>query len=269
MHAEIPTPVSGGIAWSRLVTSRDQSCGIDTSGQAWCWGHNQLGQLGTGGGDSPVPAPVAGGHAFVEISSTWDHACALTAGGDVYCWGGNLRGALGDGTFTDRATPVKVRGGITFASVSAGMLYTCGVSTAGKAFCWGDNSFSTLGNGGATSPESSPVPVEVSGGLTWSRVAAGARFATCGVTTGGDAYCWGRNDGVMLLGAGNIGSSTVPVRVTGGVAFASLSAGAIQTCGVGTGGHAYCWGPAVTGALGDGTYTGRSSPTPVAKGQVP
>ncbi|HET7234345.1 MAG TPA: Ig-like domain-containing protein [Longimicrobium sp.] len=270
VHAVVPTPVSGGIQWAVVAASRDHGCGLDTAGQAWCWGHNHLGQLGNGGGaDSHVPVPVLGSHTFASISSTWDHTCAVDTGGAAWCWGYNLRGALGDATFTTRAEPARVYGGISFASVSAGMGYTCGVSTGGAGYCWGDNSFSNLGNGGLTSPESSAVPVPVSGGITWASMAAGPRFATCGVAVGGAAFCWGRNDGAMLLGAGGIGSSTVPARVGGAVAFASLSAGGIQTCGVTTGGYGYCWGPAQTGALGDGTFTSRAFPIPVLKGEVP
>jgi len=270
VHVVVPTQVSGGHAFTALVTSRDHGCGIDTAGEAWCWGHNNLGQLGNGGGaDSYVPVKVLGGHVFTSISSTWDHTCAVAQGGDAYCWGYNLRGALGDGTTTQRATPVKVKGGITFASVSGGMSYSCGVSTTGAGWCWGDNSFSTLGNGGATSTESSFVPVALSGGITWAAIAAGPRPATCGVATSGAAYCWGRNDGIAMLGGTSNGSSTVPSAVWGGVSFASLSAGSTHTCGIGAGGSAYCWGPAVTGALGDGTYTNRSTPTPVARGEVP
>ena len=50
----------------------------------------------------------------------------------------------------------------------------------------------------------------------------------------------------------------------GGLAFASLSAGGHQTCGVTTSGTGYCWGDNSSGQLGDGTQTPRASPVVVA-----
>ena len=64
---------------------------------------------------------------------------------------------------------------------------------------------------------------------------------TCGVTTEGVAYCWGENRGHQL-GDGTTISSTTPVRVAGGLIFASVSAGMTLTCGVTTAGALYCWG---------------------------
>lgn len=271
VHRVQPTAVSGGIAFAVIAAGRSHTCGISTSHVAYCWGKNNAGQLGTGDNtDSYVPVPVAGGVQFDSISTSWDHTCALTAAGAAYCWGDNYQFSLGDGTSTARNTPRPVVGGFTFVQLSVGQSYTCAVTAAGAGYCWGDNSFSTLGNGQATSTYSSTVPVPVSGNITWARMAAGTRHASCGIDVSGNAWCWGRNDGFMLLGTStNIGSSTVPARVAGGLAFAQLSGGFTHTCGVTTAGWAYCWGPAVNGANGDGTYTGRGTATPIAKGAIP
>src|SRR6185436_15036641 len=53
------------------------------------------------------------------------------------------------------------------------------------------------------------------------------------------------------------------IHVTGTVVFADLSAGDTHTCGLSTGGVAYCWGDNQWGQLGDGTTTNRSAPTAV------
>jgi alpha-tubulin suppressor-like RCC1 family protein len=46
------------------------------------------------------------------------------------------------------------------------------------------------------------------------------------------------------------------VLVIGGLQFASLTAGAIHTCGLTTEGRAYCWGFSGDGALGQGRFEG-------------
>jgi alpha-tubulin suppressor-like RCC1 family protein len=53
------------------------------------------------------------------------------------------------------------------------------------------------------------------------------------------------------------------VAVSGGLTFTSISAGRFHTCGVATGGAAYCWGANDVGELGDGTTTFRLVPVPV------
>lgn len=266
-----PVAVSGGHTFSAIAASRSHTCAIDGGGAAWCWGENGFGQLGNGGSaDASQPVAVAGGHRFVSISSTWDHTCAVDADGAAWCWGTNPWGGLGDGSFTARSTPVAVAGGLTFRSVSAGMSYSCGVTTANTAWCWGDNSFAQLGNGLETSTYSSSVPVPVSGGISWSSISAAGRPGTCGLATSGAVYCWGRNDGLVTLGTGsNIGSSNVPAKVAGGLAFTSLSAGSLSTCGLTTDGFAYCWGAGQTGVLGQGAYANQGTVTPVARGAIP
>ena len=50
---------------------------------------------------------------------------------------------------------------------------------------------------------------------------------TCGVTTSGEAYCWGGNeDGQLGIGGITFAATTRPVPVLGDLAFASVSAGA-------------------------------------------
>ena len=132
--------------------------------------------------------------------------------------------AVADGTATVTATTGSASGtasvtvnaasgGLTFQSVgSAGGGHNCGVTTAGTAYCWGAGAYGELGDGGAFVALSN-VPVAVSGGLTFQ--AGGAGFAhSCGVTTAGDAYCWGANNRYQL-GDGTTTDRNVPVRVGG------------------------------------------------------
>jgi hypothetical protein len=76
--------------------------------------------------------------------------------------------------------------------------------------------------------------------LVFASVSAGYSYS-CGVTSGGAAYCWGRN-GYGQLGTGSTTGSATPGGVVGGVTFAAVSAGVFDTCGLATGGTVYCWG---------------------------
>jgi alpha-tubulin suppressor-like RCC1 family protein len=157
----VPVLVSGGLTFATMAAGgTEDSCGLTTSGAAYCWGWNGYGQLGDGSTSllSTTPVPVAGGLTFTSISAGDAHYCALTAGGAMYCWGLNRFGQLGDGTTTDRNAPVAVSGGLTFSAVSAGRDHTCGLATSGIVYCWGYNE-GTLGDRTLTHRS---VPVRVS-----------------------------------------------------------------------------------------------------------
>lgn len=153
---------------------------------------------------------------------------------------------------------------VTFASVNGGYVHTCGVSTSRAAYCWGDNVFGQLGDGTTSSPWYRPSPAPVAGGLRFTTLSAGV-WHTCGITTGGAAYCWGDNF-FGQLGDGTTAGHTTPVPVAGGLRFAAVTAGSFHTCGVTTSGAAYCWGDNQNGQLGDGTTDRRAMPAPVVGG---
>src|SRR5439155_7778918 len=96
------------------------TCGVTTSGAAYCWGlRGQLGD-GTSGTDRLTPVAVSGGLTFAAVSARGFHTCGVTTSGAAYCWGTNGSGELGNGTRTGSLIPVAVSGGLTFAAVSAG-----------------------------------------------------------------------------------------------------------------------------------------------------
>ena len=75
------------------------SCGVTTSGAAYCWGENRDGELGDGTTTSrSSPVAVAGGLRFAAVRAGWYHACGMKTDSGVYCWGYNAHGQLGEGT---------------------------------------------------------------------------------------------------------------------------------------------------------------------------
>jgi alpha-tubulin suppressor-like RCC1 family protein len=198
---------------------------------------------------------------FSSINTGGNATCGITTASVGYCWGNNSLGQLGNAATTNSTTPIKIFGGLTFSSISVGGLqgFTCGLTTAGAAYCWGYNDYGQLGTGNFTN---TIVPVPVTGKLTFTALSAGESGQACALVAGGAAYCWGYN-GSGQLGNGSVAYSSSPLPVSGGLSFASISAGENgQTCGVTLGGAGYCWGYNVDGELGNGT--GINSPTPVA-----
>ncbi len=199
---------------------------------------------------------------FTILAAGSFHSCGLTSDGRAYCWGANAEGELGDGTTTRRGTPTAVAGGLTFTSLALGYQYTCGLTSSGSAYCWGYNFYGELGDG--TSGTSRLKPTAVAGGITFTSLSVEYQH-TCGLTSGGVAYCWGYNASGRL-GDGTTTDRSTPTQVVGGLTFTSIVPGGIHTCGLTSGGTAYCWGENTNGELGDGTITNRLTPTPVIGG---
>jgi alpha-tubulin suppressor-like RCC1 family protein len=110
-HVLAPAPVAGGLAFRQVAAGYLQSCGVTTGNVAYCWGHNDSGQLGDGTlQDRLSPARVLGEHSFRNVSAGVLHSCGVTTGNVAYCWGANASGQLGDGTTSRRLRPSRVLG---------------------------------------------------------------------------------------------------------------------------------------------------------------
>jgi alpha-tubulin suppressor-like RCC1 family protein len=265
------------ISFESVSTSDTHSCALATNGLLGCTGSNSRGQLGdgshsdqigvyqiVGGIDSLYSAAVTGGQ----------HTCAFPRYNPAdsantkrpRCWGDNSSGQLGRGTVSlEGLTVVPVTmpsTSVRFDSTSlvAGVAHTCALTTAGDAYCWGANGYGQLGGASALVRDS--VPMLVTGGYVFSKLYAG-EYHTCGITTTGTAYCWGRNTSGQL-GDGTTTDATSPVAAAVGRTFRSLALGELHSCGVanpaglpsGTqagAGVIFCWGDNEYGQLGSGT----------------
>jgi hypothetical protein len=153
-----PVPVVGGLSFSSITTGLYHTCGL-AGEEAYCWGLNTEGALGSGAGyNTGTPTAVDGGLRFATLDGGAFHNCGTTLAGAAYCWGNNRNGQLGDGTRVSRATPVAVLGGVRFRSISAGADHTCALSVDGVVYCWGENESGQLGDG-STSDALTPVRV--------------------------------------------------------------------------------------------------------------
>jgi len=137
-----------------IAVGYQHACALMGNGTVKCWGANETGQLGNGGGElgrvteNPIPVDVIDLPAgIIAITAGGGHTCALARGGAIKCWGSNYSGQLGDGTRASRVSPVDVADSDTAIRISAGATHTCALTRPGGAKCWGDNLSGQVGDG--------------------------------------------------------------------------------------------------------------------------
>lgn len=260
--ATSPVAIDGSHSWLQLSAGAQSSCGVTTSGELWCWGDNDFGQLGfdNGSADQDAPGRVGSESDWSQVSVGYTGACAVKGTGALYCLGMNSRGQLGTGNTTSTTAPVAV--GTGWAQVSVGAGYTCGVKTDGTGYCWGPSTNGQLGNGKFSnttlSDELSPKKL---GGIDWTSIAAGGG-TTCGIKSGGQLWCWG-NNAQGQVGDGTNTAKGFGVRIGTDLDWASVWIGDTHSCGVKAGNEIWCWGNNNKGQLGSSTAPNAASNVPV------
>ncbi|NDF54678.1 MAG: RCC1 repeat-containing protein, partial [Proteobacteria bacterium] len=84
---------------SRVDAGLATTCGVDTSGNALCWGGNDSGQIGNGtrvSAKTPVTVSSGLGQSTTAVPGS-SHTCAISINGFGSCWGLGSSGQLGDG----------------------------------------------------------------------------------------------------------------------------------------------------------------------------
>jgi len=150
-NRNVPTLVAaGGRPFSSVTGATFHTCALAAGGAAYCWGDNNVSQLGYGTPptDNLVPdavlgpSPVQGPYSFTSLTAGANHTCGLLADLSAACWGYNAEGelaegALGDGTKVTRLRPAPAKAGVQFSILAAGDRFTCGLVVGASVLCWG------------------------------------------------------------------------------------------------------------------------------------
>lgn len=228
----------GSPTWSSVHAGDLFTCALDSSGQRYCWGANPFGAHGTGSRRmyTATYSPVSAGDPlrYRTLSSGNAHACGITVDGVGYCWGNNA------GNSSDyELRPHRLAIPRSLTEISSGLVHACALDVQGDRYCWGSNLMSALGLPSAGARQASPGRADEE--VRFASVSSGTAHS-CGVTAAGEAFCWGTAQ------AGELGEGSVsvvrprPYPVSGGLRFASISAGNAGTCALTAEGAAYCWG---------------------------
>lgn len=233
------------------------TCAVLVDGSVYCWGANDVGQLGEVMGAnalSPVAASAmfGGGMRAIDISAT-RQTCAVRDDGSAVCWGDNGVGQAVPGDVAAIVAPtMSTVASATFAAT--GGSHSCIARSDGVLMtCFGDNDLNQLTTG------TEPGPIDMPALFQFAEIELGSAFG-CGRQPTGEVHCWGNNASGQL--------ATDPVATpTSGTLLAITLGGAAADIAVGRN-HACarvedvvsCWGANNVGQLGDGTLTQQIAP---------
>lgn len=271
-----PKRVTTTLRFTQISAGRYHTCGVATTGEAYCWGSNASGQLGSAtvagscgtGPCSSTPVLVEGGFTFKSIAAGRATTCGITTTNVGKCWGALLGPIAGPSTPATRSTPTTVTIPATNDSLwnsfaRPGETSACGITGADRPLCWGDPSLGQLGVSDPP-PSGNQPPTITLAGISMPSVTVGLKFA-CGLDATGAAFCWGAADRDALgLNEGFTGVScgttaapvtcyAAPTRVGGAYRFTSITAGVAHVCGIRKDiPESRCWGSDIDFAIGVG-----------------
>jgi alpha-tubulin suppressor-like RCC1 family protein len=156
-----PTQVTanGQPKLDRVFAGTHTSCGlVITTGELWCWGDNEQGQLGDMTTTiRPVPTHIPG--AWLEIGLGGAFTCGIHADHTLWCTGANDYGQLGQGMVGAESTKfLQVGAANDWVHIGAGEDHVCAIKTDASLWCWGRNDDGELGDGTAWSYTLVPLP---------------------------------------------------------------------------------------------------------------
>ena len=134
-----------GLSNIKSVTSGGSfSCALNQSGQAFCWGSDESGQLGDGKNETEGrPVQVLNIKNFSLIFSSQATTCGITTDHKTYCWGRGTEGQLGNGSTSNSNVPVQVNTTVQFTQIAGSLETTYAVDTTGNTYVWGTRTLTT------------------------------------------------------------------------------------------------------------------------------
>tara|TARA_Y100000992_G_C21274531_1_gene499091 strand:+ start:1896 stop:5234 length:3339 start_codon:yes stop_codon:yes gene_type:complete len=297
-------------SYSTLSSGGYTNCVITEDQRVVCWGSNDQGKRGLGGGiDNASVTPVgkagpwvvgnlSGG--MVEVSSGGWSACSLKQTGEIWCWGGGEYGQLGSGNDLCQGStgslacqqaqnhpPVKVslplgRTAVSLSDANQG--HFCAILDNGDGICWGWNENGQLGDGTVCTggsywqDNSNPTPAGCNSkngrytpaviddsnfpaNSSFISISMGQRHS-CGIIDNNDLYCWGQNNyGQLGIGLSDFQNYPTPQFVASNVI--AVGTGDQHSCALYENQNVKCWGQNNMGQLGTGDNYLYSSPQPI------
>lgn len=233
-------PLAGTVGIKSIVSisaDDNETCAVDCAGRSYCW--DLINELDVRDPEFQPPPPVRvfEDESLVEIGVGSGHRCGRRADGAVICRGGWRQPTPG-------AVDVPPAHALELDSNNS-----CAMTEQG-VFCWGENWEGSLGLG----PTQNHPPTQLPERLT--RVAVNHSHS-CGVTSAGAVWCWGRNAFHALgceqgqPGCGEPGPVHDHWPPVAGIPKASqVAVGGDHSCALTLAGEVFCWGNNSAGQSG-------------------
>ena len=183
-----PTPVAGlpFFGTFKVAASFLGGCALSGAGTEYCWGDNNVGEIGVGPTQNAVAisAMAVPSSAAITVMATGVERftnCSVMSGSGTYCWGDNYDDEFGLGSAPSQQssynTPQLVPGtasnnGFTAVSqpveISIGAGHVCAIASVSSVFlhtstqhvyCWGNNTYGQVGNGTENTIVTSPASI--------------------------------------------------------------------------------------------------------------
>ncbi|GAB4567129.1 MAG: hypothetical protein Tsb0020_19450 [Haliangiales bacterium] len=171
-----------------IGSTAEHSCVVTVSGEVWCWGRNDSGQLGDGGVEPrATPAPIVydrEGAAFgdaTDMCVAEHRSCARKSDDTLWCWGGG------------ETSPVKVAENVAPHSVSCASTHVCYVDTGTKVRCFGDNQFGQLGRPAKSNSPKHQAKVKAVPSVKGAASVNVNGTSACAQRSDGGLLCWGQD----------------------------------------------------------------------------
>ena len=258
----LPSDLPLDVEMVQIGTGASTTCGLSGTGEVWCWGRNDVRQLGTGDATNrDAPTRVMGfedgrveSHRMVQgMAETFD--IGLAGSGATLTASNLTAGITMDASNRTLSVHPDAPVGSTVITVRA----TLPASTLSR-----DLALTVL-------PPIDAEPDRVTHhafGLTWTEALESEPIAD--IVAGVSSMCLLRQDGTVgcmgnnnagQLGIGTQNTAATPVNLqTPSNQATSISFGHQHACGLTEEGDAYCWGQNNHGQVGDGSASIRTIP---------
>jgi alpha-tubulin suppressor-like RCC1 family protein len=216
------------------------ACAINLSGALYCWGKNDLGQLGLNNTTAYNTPQLVSGLTVSDVAVGQATICIVSTTG-LKCAGYNGLGSVGDASNTDRHvfTSVSSLPAGPTSVVTDGSAF-CGLFSGGKVRCWGAGTTGALGNGLAANSNVPVTPVGLDGSV--DKIAASPGLGSICALKSGEVYCWGYNN-YGTVGDGSTTNRSQPTKITAlGSDNSELKVSGQHACVIKSEGTVYCWG---------------------------
>ena len=243
---------------------QQHTCARDTAGAVWCFGGNNVNQIGDTTTTQRLRAVqvTTGADALTVGRQT---SCIHKTNDELWCWGYNINGEVGDGTKTNKPAPTMVGSGKAIAMGSFG---SCQLANGGVK-CVGDPWRSRLGIGALNTDGDLTVPADVLAAPGGPALANVVELAVgglpCARLVDGTVKCWTDNvHGQSGTGAASQFAQTV--RRADGMPLADaekLYINFSHACVRRKNGELWCWGRSQNGEYGDKKLEDRAAAAPL------